>query len=86
MDFDEKHHDIILLLLVASGITNILSILLKSRWYFVCVKPWLRSRSTTSAHYNIMRELKLQDHYDYRKYFVMNCETRLISYLQFNVT
>ena len=35
MDFDEKDDDIILLLLGASGVTNVLSVLPKSRWQLV---------------------------------------------------
>ena len=52
MDFVEENDDIILLLLVASGVTNVI------------IPP------------NIISELKLQDRYDYRKYFCMNRETR----------
>ena len=46
MGLGEEDHDIILLLLVASGITIILSILPKSRWWLVWVKLWLHRRST----------------------------------------
>ena len=54
MDFVEENDDIILLLLVASGVTNVI------------IPP------------NIISELKLQDRYDYRKYFCMNRETRFL--------
>ena len=46
MGLGEEDHDIILLLLVASGITIILSILPKSRWWLVWFKLWLHRRST----------------------------------------
>ena len=46
MDFDEKDDVIILLLLVASGVTNLLRFLPKSREHFVWVKRWLQRGST----------------------------------------
>ena len=78
IDFDEDD-DIILLLLVASGVKNLLSILPKSRPRLVLVKPWLQRRSTKSMYHNIILELKLQDRYDYRKYFRMKSETFEVS-------
>ena len=41
MDFDEADDGSILLPLVVSGVTNILSILPKSRWQLGQVKHWL---------------------------------------------
>ena len=41
MDFGKEDNGIILLLHVASGVTNLLSILPKSRWQLVWVKPCL---------------------------------------------
>ena len=77
IDFDEDE-DIILLLLVASGVKNLLSILPKSRRRLLLVKPWLQRRSTKSIYHNIILELKL-DRYDYRKYFRMKSETFEVS-------
>ena len=65
MDFDEEDDGITLFLLLASGITNLLSILPKLSCQLERVKHWLQRRSTKSVYYNIMSELKLQDHYDY---------------------
>ena len=65
MDFDEEDDDITLFLLLASGITNLLSILPKLSFQLERVKHWLQRRSTKSVYYNIISELKLQDHYDY---------------------
>ena len=79
MDFDEEDDDIILLLLVASGIKNLFSILPKSRRRLLWVKPWLQRRSAKSVYHNIISELKLQDRYDYRKYFRMNSQTFEVS-------
>ena len=77
IDFDEDE-DIILLLLVASGVKNLLSILPKSRRRLLLVKPWLQRRSTKSIYHHIILELKL-DRYDYRKYFRMKSETFEVS-------
>ena len=52
MDFDEKDDDIILLLLVASGVTNVLSVLAKSRWQLVWVKTLVTTQIQKSVHYN----------------------------------
>ena len=79
MDFDEEDDDIILLLLVVSGIKNLFSILPKSRRCLLWVKPWLQRRSAKSVYHNIISELKLQDRYDYRKYFRMNSQTFEVS-------
>ena len=79
MDLDEEDDDIILSLLVASGVKNLLSIHPKSRRRLVWVKPWLQCRATKSVYHNIISELKLQDRYDYRKYFRMNSETFEVS-------
>ena len=61
-----------LLLLVVPGVANLLSILSKSRWQLVWVKPWLKCKSTKSVYDNITLELKPQDCCNYRKYFCMN--------------
>ena len=45
MDFDKEEDDIILLLLAASGVTNVWSILSKSRRQLAMVKRWLHHRS-----------------------------------------
>ena len=74
MDFDGEDDDIILLLIVAPSVTGLLSILPKSKRQLVWVKPWLQGRSTKTAYHNIISELKLQDHYDYRKHFCMTNE------------
>ena len=68
MDFDEEGDSIISLLLVPSDITNLLSIL-PNQDGRKCGLPWLQCRSTESVYHNIMLELKLQDHSNYRKYF-----------------
>ena len=60
--------------LVTSAIADSLSILPKSRWQLVWVKPWLQSRSTKSVYHNIISELKLLDCSDYRKCFLMDSE------------
>ena len=60
--------------LVTSAIADSLSILPKSRWQLVWVKPWLQSRSTKSVYHNIISELKLLDCSDYRKCFLMDNE------------
>ena len=87
MDFTKK--TITLLLLVAPGITNVLSILPKPTWQLVWVKPGLKRRSTKSVYQNIISKLKLQDRYDYRKYFRINSENHFFHILpsvQLNLT
>ena len=41
MDFDKEDNDIILLPLVASGVTNVLGTPSKSRRQLAWIKPWL---------------------------------------------
>ena len=66
-----------LLLLVTFNVKSLLSILSKSRG---------QCRSTKSVYHNIISELKLQDRYDYQKYFSMNSETNfLIPCLRFSL-
>ena len=87
MDFTKK--TMALLLLVAPGITNVLSILPKPTWQLVWVKPGLKRRSTKSVYQNIISKLKLQDRYDYRKYFRINSENHFFHILpsvQLNLT
>ena len=69
MDFDVQDDNMILLLLVASGIRNLLRILPKSRCQSVRVKPWLQCRSTESVYHSVISELKQQGRYGYRKKF-----------------
>ena len=66
MDFGKQGDDINLLLLVASGVTNLLSFLPKLRGWLVQVKPWLQGRSKKSVYLTIIFGLKLQERYDYR--------------------
>ena len=83
MDFDEEDDDITLFLLLASGITNLLSILPKLSCQLERVKHWLQCRSTKSVYCNIISELKLQDHYDYWKYFLMNSKNSKTHFVLF---
>ena len=53
MGFAEKGDGIILLLLLASGVTNLLSILPKLRRSLVKVKYWLQSRSKKGVYHSI---------------------------------
>ena len=68
MDFDEKDDNIILLLLVVSGITSLLNILPNSRRLLV----WIKIKKVLLLHYI---GTKIQDRYYYRKCFCMNSET-----------
>ena len=52
MDFDGEDDEIVLLLLVVSGATNLLSIQPKSRLQLVWVKTWLQKSTRKAAHFN----------------------------------
>ena len=54
MDLDEESGDILLLLLVASDLTNLLGILSTSGRWLVWVKPWLKCRSTKSVYHTVL--------------------------------
>ena len=68
MDFDEKDDNIILLLLVVSGKTDLLNILPNSSMLLV----WIKIKKFLLLHYI---GTKIQDGYYYRKCFCMNSET-----------
>ena len=54
MNFDKEDSEIILLLPVMSGVKIFLSILPRSKWQLVWVKPWLQHRSIKSVYLNII--------------------------------
>lgn len=68
MDFDKKDDNIILLLLVVSGITDLLNILPNSSMLLM----WIKIKKFLLLHYI---GTKIQDGYYYRKCFCMNSET-----------
>ena len=75
MNFDEGDGDIISLLLVESCITKLLNILPTSRRSLVWVIPLGKHISSEPVSCYIISELKLQDRFDYRRYFRMTGES-----------
>lgn len=79
MDFKDEEEVLLLLLLAAccNNVVNILRLMSKkkSRKRILWVKPWLKRRAERSVYHNIVSELRIQDRYDFRKYFRMNAET-----------
>ena len=61
--------DIILLLLMASGATNLSTVLYQNQDGSWCGLNHGYNTSAKSVYRNIIWKLKPQDHYDYRKYF-----------------
>ena len=46
-------------------------------------KDWVRERDTKGAYANILQELRLNDHEDFRKYLRMNRDTFQVALITF---
>ena len=55
----------------------------KSRNKKTCMKDWLRERDTKGAYANILQELRLNDHDNFRKYLHMNTDTFQVPLITF---
>ena len=55
----------------------------KSRNRKTWMKDWLRERDTKGAYANILQELRLNEHKNFRKYFFMNTDTFQVALITF---
>ena len=55
----------------------------KSRNKKTCMKDWLRERDTKGAYANILQELRLNHHDNFRKYLHMNTDTFQVPLITF---
>ena len=55
----------------------------KSRNKKTCMKDWLHERDTKGAYANILQELRLNDHDNFRKYLHMNTDTFQVALITF---
>ena len=79
---DEKELRLLLLLVTSCCQLLLLEEISKKRKRRkIWVKEWLRQRNTLEAYNTIVSEFQLHDHYSYRKYLRMNCETFKVSSL-----